>query len=129
MNDDRQLRWYAAVVVVRARIDGPWQDDYLVDNQVRLLQAADAEAAYARALNLGKSAEHSYQNGDGETVSWEFVGLADLDELHAAAIEDGLEVYSWRARGHPESAVVPKEKLAVFWLAANADRNVEDLLD
>jgi hypothetical protein len=129
MNSDQRMRWYAAVVVVRARIDNTWQDDNLIDHQVRLLQASDAEAAYARALDLGKAAEHSYKNRDGEMVSWEFVGLADLDLIQAAAIEDGLEVYRWRLHGRPQDAVVPKDKLAVFWLAANADRKVEDSLD
>ena len=129
MDNDHQLRWYVAVVVVRARIDDEWHDDYLIDHQVRLVQASDAESAHRRALELGKAAEHSYENGDGATVRWEFVGLADLDEIQASAIDDGVEVYSWRARGHPEEAVVPKDKLAVFWLADNAHREVEDLLE
>lgn len=129
MNSDQRLRWYAAVVVVRARIDDASQYDYLIDHQVRLLRASDAEAAYVRALELGKAAEHSYKNGDGETVRWEFVGLADLDEIQGTAIEDGLEVYSWRQRGQAQEAVVPKDKLAVFSLAANAERKVEDLLE
>ena len=110
MDNDHQRRWYVAVVVVRARIDDEWHDDYWLaffDQDA----PSDAESAHRRALELGKAAEHSYENGDGATVRWEFVGLADLDEIQAGAIDDGVEVYSWRARGHPEEAVVPKDKL------------------
>lgn len=129
MADGVELRWYVAVLVVRSRVGDRWADDCLIDHQVRLIRAADAEAAYRRALALGGEANQTYRNGDGELVSWEFAGLADLDEIQASALQDGVEVYSWRSRGQPEDAVLPKEKLAVFWLAANGDRAVRDLLD
>ena len=129
MEANQHLRWYVAVLVVRARVGGEWQDEYLVDHQVRLLHAADPEAAYDRALALGAGEEHSYRNGDGALVCWEFCGLADLDEVQASELGDGVEVYSWRSKGKPEEAILPKEKLAVFSLAANGERPVSDLLD
>jgi hypothetical protein len=121
--------WYSAVLVVRARVGDEWPDDSLIDHQVRLIQAVDPEAAYVRALALGPSAAHSYANADGVRVSWEFVGLADLDEIQAVDLEDGIEVYSWPGRGRAEDIVLPKEKLAVFWVQANEDRPVRDFLD
>jgi len=130
MSSDAQADlWYVAVLVVQARVGEGWQDDVLIDHQVRLLRASDPETAYQRALMLGASAKQTYRNGEGEEVVWTFVGLADLDVLSEQRVEDGIEVYSWRSRGDPTEAVVPKERLTVFWLAANAHRKVSDLLD
>jgi uncharacterized protein DUF4288 len=128
-NTQTMAHWYSAVLVVRARVGDESPDGSLIDHQVRLIQAVDAEAAYVRALALGPSAQHSYPNAEGVRVSWEFVGLADLDEIQAADLEDGVEVYSWRGRGRAEDVVLPKEKLAVFWVQANRDRPVRDFLD
>jgi hypothetical protein len=128
MSDDLGLKWYVAVIVARAKIVGEWADDYLIDHQVRLLRAPDAETAYSIALELGAAEAHSYKNGDGAVVAWEFCGLADLDEVRAPELESGVEVYSWQVPGQPDDAVLPKEKLAVFWRAANGHHPARDLL-
>ena len=129
MKGTPQQRWYVTVLVVRARVNGERRDDDLVDHQVRLLHCADPEAAYERALALGTAEEHSYRNADGALVSWEFCGLADLDEVQADELADGVEIYSWRSTGQREHHVLPREKLAVFWLAANGERSITDLRD
>jgi len=127
--DEHIARWYVAVLVVRARVGDGRQDEPWTDHQIRLIRAVGAEAAYTRALALGAEAEHSYANGAGATVRWEFRGLADLDEIDAATLTDGLEIYSWRQRGEADELIPPKEKLAVFWSAANAHRTADDLLE
>jgi hypothetical protein len=38
------------------------------DCRYKLLQAADAEEAYRRALELGAAEAHTYKNADGEDV-------------------------------------------------------------
>jgi hypothetical protein len=121
--------WFTAVLVVRSRVGDGADDAPLLDYQVRLLRAADAEAAYERALALGAAEALSYQNADGVTVKWEFTGLHDLAELAETEMTDGVEVYSWRARAPIEGAVVAKERLTVFWSAANALRTARELLD
>lgn len=126
---DSTQRWYVAVLIARATVGEGRQDEFLLDHQVRLIRARDAEEAHTRALALGEAQAHSYRNEAGESVLWEFVGLADLDEVQADQLSDGVEVYSWRTRGQPPRAVVPKEKLTVFWHAQNAHRPVRDLLD
>jgi len=129
MDGDSALRWYTAVFVVRARIEGAWHDDCLIDHQVRLIRARDPESAYAHAIDLGKAEAQSYRNSEGALVIWEFDGLADLSEVQFEELGDGVEVHSWRSRGQAGESVLPKEKLAVFWLAANAHRRVEELRD
>ena len=121
-------RWFAAVLVVRSRIQPGWDDDPLFDCQVRLLEAPTPEVAYENALALGKQEECAYKNEEGNDVQWEFLGLHDLAELDEAP-KSGGEVYSWLTRQADAFIVVPKERLTVFWLAANADRRAADLLE
>ena len=120
--------WYTAVIVLQARVGDGWQDEFLLDHQVHFIHATDPEAAFARALALGKAEALVYRNDRGESVSWEFAGLADLEELTADP-SDGVEVWSWRTRGQSSSVVVAKEQLSVFYHAANATRIAKDLLD
>ena len=128
--DDLEEQWFAAVLVLRSRVGEGWQqDEPFLDHQVRLIRAAGAEVAYARAQALGVQEEHSYENADGAIVRWEFLGLADLDRVNASSLADGVEVYSWWRRGEGDEAVQPKERLAAFHLAANASRTARDLLE
>ena len=122
-------QWYAAVLVVEARTGAAWDAEVLLDHQVRLIRAVDAEQAYARALALGAAQARSYRNPDGDEVVWRFAGLADLAELAEPHLADGTEVYAWRSEGEAASAVVPKERLTVFWAAANDERKARELLD
>jgi Domain of unknown function (DUF4288) len=101
MNAAPSLRWYVAILVVAACVDEAWEDERIIDYQVRLVQAPDPDVAFTRANELGAAAEHSYLNADGMRVHWEFCGLADLTELAAEERNDGGEVYSWRTRGDP----------------------------
>lgn len=120
--------WFAAVLLVRSRAELGWDDDPIVDCQVRLIRANTAEMAYEQALALGRAEEHSYRNDRGETVRWEFLGLHDLVEIGGEP-GDGVEVYSWLAALGGAPAVVAKEELTVFWKEANAEKRVSDLLD
>ena len=122
-------RWFAALLILKSRVASELPDQPLADIQYRVIQAPDAEAAYLRALAIGRSEEHSYQNADGREVSWSFIGLRDLRELPDGQPSDGSEVYSQIAHSSPKKLVVPKEKLTVFWLEANKERTVEDLLE
>jgi Domain of unknown function (DUF4288) len=122
-----EYRWYAAELLLQSRV-GAWDDDSRVDHQVRLIRAADAEAAYVRAFKLGRSDEHSYANDAGAVVAWEFLGLGNLVELDATP-EDGLEVYSWFTPGPGGAAVRAKDQLTVFALARLGDKTVGELLD
>ena len=120
-------RWYVAVAVLQSEIQAPVVDPPLFDHQVRLLRAPNAEAAYERALFLGRSEEHSYKNVDGRKVRWKFLGLHDLVELDGD-VRDGAEVYSFMLTPEDAFSILPKEKLTVFWLASLPDRPVEELL-
>jgi hypothetical protein len=120
--------WFAAILVLGTKVGTGWDDDPLLDCQVRLLESSTAEDAYQRALEIGKAEESVYKNADGEDVEWWFLGLHDLSQLDAPPTS-GTEVYSWITRDPDAFQVVPKDRLTVFWVAANADKTVSELLD
>ena len=128
VQDSPMSHWFAAVLVLRSSVGAGWDDDPLLDCQVRLLECPTAEDAYRRALELGTAEECAYQNQDGEDVRWQFLGLHDLTQLDDAPAS-GAEVYSWRTRDPDAFVVVPKDSLTVFWVAANSHKTVRELLD
>ena len=122
-------RWYVAVLVVRSKVADGSLEVPLVDLQYRLVRAADPEAAYSRALELGQAEGQSYRNAEGATVTWEFMGLHDLREVDDAELSDGVEVYSHLVRNDPSEYIVPKEKLSAIWAEANKHKVALELLD
>ena len=103
-------KWYVATVLMQCRVAGDHAGPWTCDEQVYVLRAPDDKAAYQKALKIGQHEEHSYQNTYDETVTWEFVGLVQLDELMDEAIEDGTEITS-RLFDHanPSSLVIHDE--------------------
>ena len=128
MAEQRAQKWYLAVLVVASRGGDHSRTTPLVDLQYRLLQAADAEGAYRRALELGTAEGECYKNADGEDVHWEFVGLNDLRGLLQPDLYDGVEVFSSLKRQAPEKFLCPKERLQVFWYEANKHKTARELL-
>jgi Domain of unknown function (DUF4288) len=109
--------WFVAVLVFESGIRGEnndLQDEAfkpLVDLQFRLVRASDPTTAYERALVIGKRAEHAYENTYGETCSWAFKGLKDLQEVKGDEPGDGVEVYGLITDGTAENHVVAKDRL------------------
>ncbi len=107
-------KWYIATLIIQAKVGKNTSGSWMCDEQIHLLRAPDEETAYTKAIELGKNKEHSYQNEADETVSWEFIGLADLEELDAT-IRDGVEIRS-RLFDSPDPAklVSDKPRLMVY---------------
>jgi hypothetical protein len=116
VSDSDTDRWYVAVLILECEVLAPSDEGALIDHQLRLIRAADADTAYQRAQFVGRSEETEYKNPDGRQVRWRFRGLHDLTELKASDITDGVEVYSFRLRAERALEVLPKEQLTVFWL-------------
>jgi len=119
-------RFFVAVLVLQSRV-GDWDDQPIVDHQVRIIEAPNASSAYTRALKLGASENQTYRNRDGESVTWEFLGLSELDSLEQPQIRDGGEVFSWRTHGPGRDFVLEKNQLAVF--APKSTKTAGELLD
>jgi len=108
-------KWYVTTLIICCRVENEGARLRTCDEQIRLLRASDSEMAYAKAVQLGKEEEVSYQNTYGQTVHWEFVGLVDLEELPIEAIEDGVEIKSHLfSSKNPTRLARPKDDLTIF---------------
>ena len=123
------MQWYVAEIIVRCRVGKPSNRQALYDRQIKVLRAATDEAAYDRALELGKAENHSYKNSAGEKVFWEFAGLGNLEVLHEKRISDGTEIHSRLEKGSPKSEVRRKRDLTVFWAERNKHKTAGELLN
>ena len=122
------MPWYTATVIVECTLADGTAPSF-VDEQLRLIQAADAAQAYEAALAIGKAEEHSYENPYGSMVQWRFCGLAELAELLDDTLGTGTELSSVRRHAvSGPSLVLPKEKLCVFWHEAVQDTPIGELL-
>ncbi len=108
------MKWYVAEIIVRCRVGRASTRRSLYDRQIKVLRASTDEAAYKRALELGRAENHSYKNSAGQKVSWQFLGLGNLEILHEKAISDGTEIHSRLERGNAKSEIRRKRDLTVF---------------
>jgi hypothetical protein len=113
MTSPPDLHWFVAVLVFESSIPGGWSEPS-VDIQFRLVRAADAEAAFERAVHLGKQGEHAYENAYGQMCVWTFKGLKDLDDVLAEEFVDGVEIYGFIEKGSADDHVAPKYQLTAF---------------
>ena len=108
-----ELHWFVAVLLLESNFAALSMPPS-IDVQYRLIHATDSEAAYKRALELGREAEHSYENSEGEICVWSFKGLKDLQEVLDVELNDGTEIYGFTAVGSATDHVVSKQKLTTF---------------
>ncbi len=108
-------RWYLADVVIEHKIEDEPRN--VVHINTLLVRANSPERAHKRALQLGKNAEHEYQNSDDKTVRVLFRGLRDLCVIYELLRSGSEIVYSERVGLSEEETfklVSPKEELGVF---------------
>jgi hypothetical protein len=122
------MPWYVARVVLECEVVGASAEP-LSDEQWRLIEASNAEAAYDTALAIGKSEEQEYENFQGSTVRWTFKGLSDLEEILAERIDSGTEICSSLYRGTRASELVrSKVQLTTSWIERNKTKRAGELL-
>ena len=83
----------------------------LCEERIILLTAQSGRGALALAKKRGNAAQHSYKNGEGATVRFEFIGVLDL--LHLGVECEADEVwYNITQRKLPKeraSQILPPE--------------------
>ena len=114
MSSSDKQHWYVAVLVFESIVDHKGDYTPKTDVQYRLIRAMDAEAAYRRALELGAAERCSYKNPYGETCTWKFAGLEDLQEVVEGTLGDGVEVYGFIEDGPAKRRVVQRKQLTAF---------------
>lgn len=85
------MQWYLAKIVFRI-VCGDGDHSPQFDEQLRLIDAADAEQAFEKARKLGSLEQDSFMNQSSQLVQWQFINIAELKKL--ASLTDGMELYS-----------------------------------
>ncbi|MFO0665364.1 MAG: DUF4288 domain-containing protein [Polyangiaceae bacterium] len=85
------MSWFSATVRLACLFETSGLSRYM--DSVHVFQADGFEAAFQRALDIGRHHEESYINGEGVRVAWKLVSILTLDSL-GAEIADGAEVCS-----------------------------------
>ncbi|WP_437732811.1 DUF4288 domain-containing protein [Sorangium sp. So ce1335] len=86
--------WYSVCMLFESKVDDQSSEEPLCEESIRLIWAADIEAAKVMANSLGVELEHEYSNPDGRMVRWVFKGIVDLQDLCESEIVSGTEVFS-----------------------------------
>lgn len=84
------MRWYIAKIVFKICADNQTRDQF--DEQIRLVMANDMEEAFIKARTIGLNEEDLFFNDKQRPVKWEFINVADLNELQE--LSDGAELAS-----------------------------------
>jgi len=87
--------WFSACVRLVCLIEEKGSD--VVMNSVFVFRASGWDEGKARALELGRGLERSYENGEGKKVAWRLREIVSLDHLRSVDL-DGAEVYSEQLR-------------------------------
>jgi hypothetical protein len=83
--------WFSTMVRLVTSVEGEGLTTYT--RSVFVFRAADWESARARAIELGRAAEDSYANADGQRVERQLMRVETLDLLDEELV-DGREVYA-----------------------------------
>jgi hypothetical protein len=125
--------WYVAEIIEEIFVAD--NDQNVVHKNLVLVHANSPEGAYARALEIGRDGESTYQNPKGEVVTSRFRGLGYLDVLHDG-LEDGAELLYQRRTGISEEEITgwirSKEELPLFQdrvQVADPDNSSKDIVD
>ena len=85
------MNWYLAKIIFRI-ICGDGNHTPQFDEQLRLIHAVDAEAAYQKAKQIGEMEQTDFVNRHHQLVQWKFINVGDLYAMKADM--DGAEVFS-----------------------------------
>jgi hypothetical protein len=85
------MNWYLAKIVFQIICgDGSHQPQF--DEQLRLIQAPDKQAAFSKASGLGQAEEDRFFNIHQQPVHWKFINVSELYRMEE--LLDGAEIYS-----------------------------------
>lgn len=85
------MNWFLAKIVYRI-VCGKGEHTPQFDEQLRLIEAEDADAAFAKAQTIGIQEQDSFLNHQRHLVQWQFVNVSELYKI--SALIDGAELYA-----------------------------------
>jgi hypothetical protein len=108
-------RWFYATILIKIVVEGDPRN--VMHANTVLVEARDAEEAYARALELGEEENRDDVNPLGKRVTFTFVGLSELDEI-GPVLDHGTEIFFTEKVGLSDDEIAKrvcsKEELCSF---------------
>ncbi|MGI5491207.1 DUF4288 domain-containing protein [Microtetraspora malaysiensis] len=84
---------YIAILILKSEVSGSYTPPMFSEDIV-LIHACSLDQARAAAESRGRGDETSYANEYGETVTWTFVGVADVQEALYDSLDEDVSLYS-----------------------------------
>lgn len=106
MNERAKERWYGVSILFKSEHPGNIHEEWLWEEQVRIIQADSEGEAKALADFVGRENETSYQNIEGHEVKWSYQGILGICAIFSE-LSSGCEVFS-RPLGNLEAASLAK---------------------
>lgn len=88
--ENKKEDYYIAIIVYKSIEDRPNDKDVLYQECFTFIKASCLEEAEEKALNYGKTQEHSYKNAYGNTVTWKMIEIVDVNTLLYNDVFDDL---------------------------------------
>jgi hypothetical protein len=111
----KDAEWFLAQLVEEIRIVGSKRN--IVHINYVIVRAKSPQAAFARAMALGKQSNTTYENELGKKVTTRFRGLRNLDVIYDP-FEHGCEIMFVEKLGLRENTIKrlvrPRHQLEVF---------------
>ncbi|MEV6907779.1 DUF4288 domain-containing protein [Amycolatopsis sp. NPDC051071] len=90
---------FAALLVYEA-LSSASDDEPLYEETVTLFVAESVEDATRKARLHGENRETSYDNADGDTITWKLKHVLDVAEVDDDPRDDGAEIYTRHFRNY-----------------------------
>lgn len=84
------MSWYVAKVIFRI-VNNDDHNQSQFDEQLRLVSAPTRSLAFEKAVTIGKRCEDRFFNDKRQAVKWQFINVAEVNEL--SSLEDGTELH------------------------------------
>jgi hypothetical protein len=84
-------KWYVVKLVYRV-MSGTGDHTPQFDEQYRIIKARDTDEAFLKARMIGGREEDAFISEDLNAVSWQFIDVCDMKEIHD--FTDGMELFS-----------------------------------
>ena len=113
----RSLTWFVCELVHECRLEGVKSGFVWVN--IHMIAAADAEDAYSKAIQLGRSHNRRYLAGDkARPAQWKFRGIRELVSFIDQKPKDGCELmfetYPRKSERGIRRMLTRKRDLSVF---------------
>lgn len=85
------MNWFLAKIVYRI-VCGKGDHAPQFDEQLRLIEADNADMAFSKAQAIGAQEQDAFLNQHQHLVQWQFVNVSELYKI--SALIDGAELYA-----------------------------------